>query len=92
VRDGEQAVERLNELEYAQGFIWANVWYDNHLLKIDPTSGQVVAKLDLSPIARDLKLKDTESVLNGMAWDEQRQAMWITGKQWPKLFLLKIHQ
>lgn len=85
-----EAITQINELEFAQGFIWANIWHDNHILKIDPKTGNVVGSIDLTPIVDSLKLKDSEAVLNGIAWDEQAQAFWITGKLWPKLFLLKF--
>lgn len=90
VRLKQQAMANLNELEYSEGFIWANIWQDNRILKIDPASGQVVGVLDLSAIAQSLQLDDPDSVLNGIAYDAGKQALWITGKQWPKMFLLKI--
>jgi glutaminyl-peptide cyclotransferase len=77
-------------LEFAEGFIWANIWYDDHILKIDPASGKVLGKLDLSSIKQTLPLNNTEQVLNGIAWDEKQNAFWITGKNWPKMFLIKI--
>lgn len=90
VRLQQKPIANLNELEYGEGFIWANIWQDNRILKIDPGSGQVVGVLDLSAIAQSLELEDPESVLNGIAYDADKKALWITGKYWPKLFLLKI--
>jgi len=92
VTDGNRSINNINELEYVQGFIWANVWYDNHILKIDPTTGKVVASVDFSALKQSLKLSSNEYVLNGIAWDEHQQAFWITGKKWPKMFLVKIQQ
>lgn len=92
VRLEQQAMTNLNELEYGEGFIWANIWLDNRILKIDPVSGQVVGILDLSAVVQSLKLDDRESVLNGIAYDAQKKALWVTGKQWPKMFLVKITQ
>lgn len=86
----DEAVSNLNELEYAQGFIWANVWYQDHILKIDPVTGKVEGKIDLSELKKSIKLEYEEQVLNGIAWDEQRQAFWVTGKWWPKMFLLRV--
>ncbi len=83
-------LDQLNELEYVDGFVWANVWFDNHLVKIDPASGKVVAEVDLSALREGLKLSDDEAVLNGIAWDSEKQAFWVTGKLWPKMFLLKL--
>lgn len=90
VRLNKEPIKNLNELEYFDGYIWANVWQDNRILKIDPHSGAVVATLDLSEISKNLHLSDRESVLNGIAYDAEKKAVWITGKQWPKMYLLKI--
>ena len=86
----QQPINNLNELEYMDGYIWANIWHDNRILKINPATGIVVGVLDLTAIAKTLNLKDTESVLNGIAFDASKKALWITGKQWPKMYLLKI--
>jgi len=85
-----EAILNLNELEYAEGFIWANIWHDNRIVKINPATGDVVGVIDFSEIAKGLKLKDGESVLNGIAYDANKKAYWITGKQWPKMFLVKL--
>lgn len=89
VMDANTAVSRLNELEFAQGFIWTNIWYDDRILKIDPVTGKVVGEMNLSALKQKLKLNNSEQVLNGIAWDEKRQAFWITGKNWPKMFLIR---
>lgn len=91
VKDGEQEIRQLNELEFAEGFLWANIWHDNNILKIDPHTGKVVAKLDLTALKNQVKLQNSEQVLNGIAWDSGRNAFWVTGKQWPKMFLIKVH-
>lgn len=90
-RDGKP-LDQLNELEYVDGYIWANVWFDNHLVKIDPNTGKVLAQVDLSALSDGLKLRDDEAVLNGIAWDADKQAFWVTGKLWPKMFLVKLSQ
>lgn len=87
----QQPIDKLNELEYAEGFIWANIWHDNRILKINPETGVVVGVLDLTAIAQKINLSDAESVLNGIAYDADKKALWITGKQWPKMYLLKCH-
>ncbi len=91
VKYQQEAIINLNELEYAEGFIWANIWHDNRIVKINPATGDVVGVLNFSAIAKDLKVKDTESVLNGIAYDAEKKAFWITGKQWPKMFLVKLN-
>jgi glutamine cyclotransferase len=83
-------INNLNELEYADGFIWANIWHDNRIVKINPATGDVVGVIDFSEQAKSLKLKDGESVLNGIAYDADKKAFWITGKLWPKMFLVKV--
>ena len=90
VKHKQDGIESLNELEYAEGFIWANIWHDNRIVKINPASGEVVGVVDFSETINNLKLKDPESVLNGIAYDADKKAFWITGKQWPKMFLVKL--
>lgn len=90
VKDGSQEVTQLNELEYANGFLWANVWHQDRILKIDMDTGQVLAQLNLAPLKAKVKLDNSEQVLNGIAWDPARKAFWVTGKQWPAMFLVKI--
>jgi len=86
----QHPISNLNELEYAEGFIWANIWFDNRILKINPVTGDIAGVMDFSEIAKNLKLKNPESVLNGIAYDPDKKAFWITGKEWPKMFLVKI--
>lgn len=85
-----QAITNINELEYHQGYVWANIWHDNSIIKINLTDGKVKARYDLTKLVKTLNLKDPESVLNGIAYDEKRQAFWLTGKNWPKLFLVRF--
>lgn len=91
VHENGQPLSRLNELEYIQGKIWANIWYENRLVEIDPETGQVIGSVDLSQLALNVKLDDNEHVLNGIAYDEKQQALWVTGKGWPKMFLIRLH-
>jgi len=91
VKYKQQVIDNINELEYAEGFIWANIWHDNHIIKINPTTGEIVGVVDFSEIIKNINLKDSESVLNGIAYDANKKAFWITGKQWPKMFLVKIN-
>ncbi|MDO8345753.1 MAG: glutaminyl-peptide cyclotransferase [Cellvibrio sp.] len=90
ITDEGKAVAQLNELEFVEGFIWANVWHQDRILKIDPATGKVLGEMDLSGVKQKLQLNNSEQVLNGIAWDEKRNAFWITGKNWPKMFLLRI--
>lgn len=89
VKDQNKKIDQLNELEFANGYIWANLWYQNKIIKIDPQSGAVVGELNLQSLAEP-QFDNPEKVLNGIAWDEKRQGFWITGKWWNKMFLIKI--
>lgn len=77
----------LNELEAINGFIYANQWQYNYILKIDPASGKVVAKMDLSSLAQRAKAKYAGAdVLNGIAYNESDGKIYVTGKDWPELY------
>lgn len=80
----------LNELEYANRNIWANIWQQTSIIKISPETGKVKGILDLSEIASRHQ-DHGESVLNGIAWDESKKAYWVTGKNWNKKYLIKIY-
>lgn len=79
----------INELEYIEGFIFANIWHDNRILKIDPGTGAVVGIVDLSNIAQRIDTS-AERVLNGIAYDSERGTIWVTGKKWPKMFQIRL--
>lgn len=89
VTDGGTPVVRLNELEYINGEIWANVWGEERIARIDPRSGKVLAWLDLSGLhPRDRRGMD--DVLNGIAYDAAANRVFVTGKHWPRLFELRV--
>jgi glutaminyl-peptide cyclotransferase len=75
----------LNELEWADGALWANVWQSDAIVRIDPASGRVTAEVDASGLLSAQERARTD-VLNGIAWDPARRVFYITGKLWPKLF------
>lgn len=85
-----RAVERLNELEYVRGEIWANIWYDTRIARIDPATGAVIDWIDVTPLRKAAGVTDTESVANGIAYDAEKDRVFITGKNWPKLFEIKV--
>lgn len=88
--DGSPAVN-LNELEYINGFVFANQWQYNYILKIDPASGQVVGKMDLAELHNRAKAKNPSAdVLNGIAYNEQVKKLYVTGKNWPEIYELQI--
>lgn len=92
VRLDDEPVQRLNELEYQGGLIWANQWHSDTIYVIDPESGVVRATVDLPALRREAGINSGESVLNGIAYDEARDAFWITGKYWRYRYLLKFHR
>lgn len=82
----------INELEYVDGFIYANVWYKNYIAKIDPKQGKVVAKYDFSNIINQyLPGLHVDAVLNGIAYNATNKTFYITGKNWPLLFEVKLN-
>ena len=86
---GPEAVTNLNELELIRGEIWANIWHSDRIAKIDPKSGQVTAWIDLTAIAEP-ETREQEDVLNGIAWDPERQRLFVTGKNWSKVFEIAV--
>jgi len=90
VRDGQTPIKELNELEFVQGEIYANVWHDNRIATIDPQSGRVTAWIDLNGLMPEGELPDPEAVLNGIAYDQANNRLYVTGKLWPKLFEIRV--
>lgn len=93
VYDHNGEVKDLNELEYIDGLIWANVWLTNRIVIIHPETGAVVGELDMSkllPQADRNKLDDEDDVLNGIAYNPEKNTIFLTGKRWPKLFEIKL--
>lgn len=90
VYDNKKKIDSLNELEYINGEIWANIWMSDLIARIDPVTGKVIAYIDLKGIlpAKD-KNADTD-VLNGIAFDQAGNRIFVTGKRWPKLFEISI--
>lgn len=93
VKDENGYVTKLNELEYMEGFILANQWETNRILKIDPQSGEVVGILDLTPLAQEARLDNPRAdVLNGIAYHPSTKLLIVTGKFWPSTYVLQINQ
>jgi glutamine cyclotransferase len=90
VLDANTPVQELNELEYVQGEIYANVWHDNRIATIDPQSGRVTSWIDLTGLMPEGELQDPEAVLNGIAYDQTNSRLYVTGKLWPRLFEIKV--
>jgi glutaminyl-peptide cyclotransferase len=90
VLDGRTPIDQLNELEYVQGSIYANVWHDNRIAIIDPQNGHVTGWIDLAGLMPEGELQDQEAVLNGIAYDQTNNKLYVTGKLWPRLFEIKV--
>lgn len=91
VLDIQGPVSNINELEYVNGFIYANQWLTPYILKIDPASGKVVGRIDLSALEDEIsnKFKDTNG-LNGIAYNPQSGTFFVTGKNWPLIYEIKL--
>lgn len=89
VHAGDRPVARLNELEYIDGRIWANIWMTPFIAVIDPADGRVTHLLDLRPLVAEVDGNDGDAVLNGIAYDRATSRLYLTGKLWPTLFEIR---
>jgi len=83
-------VTQLNELEYVQGEIYANVWQTDRIARIAPDTGQVLGWIDLSGLLSVQDRRTPVDVLNGIAYDAEHNRLFVTGKLWPKLYEIKL--
>lgn len=94
VYDDKGPVQEVNELEYVDGKLYANVYTTDNILVIDPKTGAVLQKIDMSNLwptsQRPADYDDNNNVLNGIAWDAQGKRMFVTGKKWPHLYQVKF--
>lgn len=90
VKDGNQPVRMLNELEFIDGQIFANVYQTEQIARISPETGQVTGWLDLKGLRRQLNTPGRAEVLNGIAYDKSTGHLLVTGKYWPQMFEIKI--
>lgn len=89
VRDGDRPIARLNELEYVDGEIWSNVWYEDRIARISPRDGAVLGWIDLSTL-HPPAARGPDAVLNGIAYDPASERLFVTGKYWPELFEIEV--
>jgi glutaminyl-peptide cyclotransferase len=85
-----QPVANLNELEWVKGEILANVWQTNRIARIDPRTGVVKGWIDLSTLPEAQQPADQDAVLNGIAYDAAHDRLFVTGKDWPHLYEIRI--
>ena len=88
-RDGE--VDEINELEFIDGQVFANRWYKDEILRIDPESGRVTGRLGIVNLQRP-RPSDPDAVANGIAWDPDERLLYVTGKRWPKVYVMRISE
>jgi glutaminyl-peptide cyclotransferase len=92
VKDGSKVIDQLNELEFIKGEIYANIWHSDMIARISPRDGHVIAWIDLTGLLPSNEMIDAESVLNGIAYDPQHDRLFVTGKQLPTVFEIKVIQ
>lgn len=95
VADNTGELDSLNELEYINGYVFANRWYNDHIIKIDTSNGHVVGKMDMTGLLKQYDPNDQvgdSAVLNGIAYDSTTNQLYITGKDWPKIFAIKLNK
>lgn len=88
VRDGDEPVRFLNELEFIAGRVFCNVWQSERIAVVEPNAGRVAAWIDLSNLRPQLGRQ--AQVANGIAWDPKRKRLFVTGKLWDKLFEIRV--
>ena len=95
VADNTGYLDSINELEFIDGYIFANRWQTDYILKIDTANGHVVGKIDLTGLLAQYGAKEITNktnVLNGIAYDSTTKKLYITGKNWPKMFELTLNK
>ena len=90
VKDGKRTVKNLNELEWIDGQIFANIYQTDKIARISPEDGQVTGWLDLAGLKNQLTQPNHAEVLNGIAYDPKSGHLLVTGKYWPQMFEIKV--
>ena len=90
VRDGDEPIDQLNELEIVEGELYANVWQTNRIARISLKTGKVLGWIDLKGILGPMYRLESNAVLNGIAYDAEKKRLFVTGKLWPSLFEIKL--
>jgi glutamine cyclotransferase len=91
VHDGETQIDRVNELEYIDGEIWANIWYEDRIARVSPGDGELLGWIDISNLY-PADRRGREDVANGIAYDADAERIFVTGKLWPQLFEIEIER
>jgi glutamine cyclotransferase len=90
VRDGATRIDQLNELEFVEGELFANIWQTDRIARISPQSGKVVGWIDLTGLLSPIYRRQEGAVLNGIAYDAAHKRLFVTGKLWPKIFEIQL--
>ena len=85
-----QPLDKLNELEFIEGEIFANIWFKDQIVRIDPANGRVIGMIDLAGIDKKEKRLEEDNVLNGIAYDPVTRNIFVTGKCWPKIYQIRL--
>jgi glutamine cyclotransferase len=86
VMDAGEPIHFLNELEWVRGEIWANVWHQDRIARVDPRTGSVIGWVDLGDLGPPVRDENPEAVPNGIAFDDRSGRLFVTGKLWPVLY------
>jgi glutamine cyclotransferase len=90
VHDGKTHIDELNELEFVNGELFANVWQTDRIARISPSTGEVLGWVNLEGLLSPVYRRESGAVLNGIAYDSEKKRLFVTGKLWPKLFEIEL--
>ena len=90
MRDNGRPVANLNELEWVEGELYANIWQTDTIARISPVTGDVTGWIDLTGLLSPMYRNRSEDVLNGIAYDAANKRLFVTGKLWPNLFEIRL--
>ena len=90
VRDGATPIDQLNELEFVEGELFANVWQTDRIARISPQTGKVLGWIDLTGLLSPVFRRRDDAVLNGIAYDAAHKRLFVTGKLWPNIFEIQL--
>ncbi|MGD0986535.1 MAG: glutaminyl-peptide cyclotransferase [Candidatus Sulfotelmatobacter sp.] len=90
VHEGSNRIKELNELEFVEGELYANIWQTDRIARISPQDGEVLGWIDLTGLLSPVYRLDEGAVLNGIAYDAKRKRLFVTGKLWPNVFEIQV--
>jgi len=91
VKENGYPIDKLNELEFIKGFIYANIWMSDFIIKIAPSNGKVIGRINLSSLTNEAKVKNPNAdVLNGIAYDSTTDKVYVTGKMWANIYEIQF--